>query len=284
MDRQDQVDAAVGLARRYGVDVREPVLLRSTNNLVVHLAPAPVVAKVGRLTSDQGGLALRKELAVALHLAALGAPIAAPSPVLPAVVHEVGEQRITFWRYHEERNSGEIPCARLAPALSEFHHCLRSYPGPLPDFRLRRAGADDLIRSAVSPRLKERDRLFLLTEHARIQSELTAADFEPQPLHGGPHRHNWIDTGERALLIDLETVCIGPRELDIAYVHGCAPDFPGIDLQLLTLLREAISLGVSIACWARMDEVPELAWHAAHHLGVLRARAWARRRRIQPRS
>jgi hypothetical protein len=278
MDRQEQVGAAVSIARRHGVDVQEPVLLRSTNNLVVHLAPAPVVAKVARLTGERGESALRQELAVAIHLAGLEAPIAAPSPALPAVVHEMGEMRITFWTYQEERNSGEIPCSRLAPALIRFHRCLRSYPGALPDFRLRGAGADNLIRSAVSPRLKERDRLFLLTEQARVRTELAAANFEPQPIHGGPHRHNWIDTGDRALLIDLETVCVGPRELDIAYVRDCAPAFPGLDLQLLTLLRDAISLGVTTACWARMDEVPELAWHAAHHLGVLRARAWSRRR------
>ena len=275
MNGQDRVEAAVEVARRHGVDGTRPVLLRSTNNLVVHLAPAPVVAKVGRLADEEGESALAHELAVGLHLARLGAPIAEPSPDLPPGVHHAGDLVMTFWRYHEERNSGDIPCGRVGAAMREVHRCLASYPGRLPDFRLRRADARDLLGPGVSSRLKERDREFLLAEHARIEAELAQASFERQPIHGGPHRYNWIDTGDRALLVDLETVCLGPRELDVAYL-GCEEEFPDLDRQLLRLLRDAVSLWVAVACWARMDTVPDLAWHAAHHLGVLRARAWRR--------
>jgi hypothetical protein len=192
------------------------------------------------------------------------------------VVHREGDLVMTFWRYYQERTPGDIPCARIGAALREFHRCLASYPGSLPDFRLRHADAGDLAGPGVSPRLKERDRAFLLAEQARIQAALAEARFELQPIHGGPHRYNWIDTGRRALLIDLETVCLGPRELDVAYL-GCTEEFPGLDPQLLMLLRDAVSLGVTVACWARMEAVPELAWHAAHHLGLLRGRAWTRR-------
>lgn len=275
MTEQDRVEAAVGVARRHGVDVREPALLRSTNNLVVHLAPAPVVAKVGRLADDPGEAVLAHELAVGTHLARLGAPVAEPSPELPAIVHRVGDLVMTFWRYYEERNSEGIPCERLGAALREVHRCLASYPGPLADFRVGGAEAHDLLGPGVSRRLKERDREFLLAEQARIEAALARAQFESQPIHGGPHRYNWIDTGDQALLVDLETVCLGPRELDVAYL-GCEEDFPDLDRQLLTLLRDSVSLGVAVACWREMDSVPELAWHAAHHLGVLRSRAWRR--------
>ncbi len=280
MSRQDWVDAAVSIARHHGVNIGQPKLLRSTNNLVVHLAPAPVVAKVSDGASGDGPLPLEHELAVGLHLARVGAPIAEPSPELPAIVHRVGELNVSFWRYYEERNPGDIPCSQIGPALREFHRCLASYPGPLPNFRLRGAEAKDLLSPGLSPRLKERDRIFLLAEQARIRAEMAEARFELQPIHGGPHRYNWLDTGQRALLIDLETVCLGPRELDVAYL-GCNEEFPGLDLPLLALMRDAVSLGVAVACWVRIQEVPELAWHAAHHLGVLRGRAWARRRGTQ---
>lgn len=277
MDRNGWIDAAVTIARRYGVDVRQPHLLRSTNNLVVHLFPAPIVAKVSGRTDENGQSPLQHELAVGIYLARLGAPTAEPSPDMPAVVHTVGGLNITFWRYYWERNTGDIPCSRLGSALREFHRCLATYPGPLPTFRLRDADAGDLVRDRVSPRLKERDRVFLLKEQARIQALLTRAKFRPQPIHGGPNRYNWLDTEERALLIDLETVCTGPRELDIAYL-GCATEFPDVDQELLVLMRDAVSLKVAVACWTHMDAVPQLAWHAAHHLGALRGRAWARRR------
>jgi hypothetical protein len=90
----------------------------------------------------------------------------------------------------------------------------------------------------------------------------------PQPIL----RHKWLDTGERVLLTDLETVCRGPRELDLASL-ACPEEFGDVDQQLLTILRDAVSLQVAVACWRGMEAVPELAWHAAHHLGVLRRRA-----------
>ena len=41
------ISAAVGIARDHGITVDRPATLRSTNNAVAWLHPAPVVAKVG---------------------------------------------------------------------------------------------------------------------------------------------------------------------------------------------------------------------------------------------
>jgi len=41
------VEAAVSVAHRFGVAVVDPVTLSDSNNVVVWLRPAPVVAKVG---------------------------------------------------------------------------------------------------------------------------------------------------------------------------------------------------------------------------------------------
>jgi hypothetical protein len=169
-------------------------------------------------------------------------------------------------------------CARMVAAWREFRRCLASYPGPLPDFRHRLADAERLLGPGRSPKLRELDLAFLLAEQARIRTALAEPRMNLQPAHGASHRYNWLDAGRRALLIDLESACLGPVELDIAYL-GCAEQVPGLDLALLALLRDAISMHVAVSCWARLEAVPELAWHAAHHLGVLRARAHARHRR-----
>ena len=170
-----------------------------------------------------------------------------------------------------------VPCRLAAPALREVHRGLQSYPGRLPDFHpgLVEARASlDVPGSA--PRLKERSRAFLLAEADRLHAELAGVSFQMRPLHGSPHRYNMLDLGNRVLWIDLETACRGPLEWDIVYL-GCPDEFPESDQRLVDLLRDLVSLKVAIACWLRLDAAPDLAWHAAHHLGRLRARAWRRR-------
>jgi hypothetical protein len=96
-----------------------------------------------------------------------------------------------------------------------------------------------------------------------------------QPIHGAAHRYNLLDLGGRVLWIDLETACRGPLEWDVVHL-GCSEPFPEADASLLDLLGDLTSLKVAIACWLRLDVAPDLAWHAAHHLGRLRARALRR--------
>jgi hypothetical protein len=64
-------DAAVAIARRFGVVVTEPVTLSDSNNVVVWLRPSPVVAKVATGQHRRPSL----ELSVAQRLASCGAPV-----------------------------------------------------------------------------------------------------------------------------------------------------------------------------------------------------------------
>lgn len=80
---EDAISAAVGLARDHGITVEKPVPLRSTNNAVAWLYPAPIVAKVGVGRDSR----LDTELKVAQELTALGAPVVPPASEMPQVVH-----------------------------------------------------------------------------------------------------------------------------------------------------------------------------------------------------
>jgi hypothetical protein len=70
------VDAAVSLTREHGLRVEEPVVLNDLISLMVHLRPAPVVARVAtymprlRLPLEDW---LEREIAVTTYLAEQGA-------------------------------------------------------------------------------------------------------------------------------------------------------------------------------------------------------------------
>jgi hypothetical protein len=273
------VRAAVAVATRHGLRVTSPDVLWDSNNTVVHLPPAPVVAKVA--TNERrpdGAVALARELAVGTHLAGLGAPAAEPSRELPPRVHGHDGLPMTFWRYYEHDSDANAPCPAVAAALRELHLALRSYPGPLHDFRASIPDARAVLAGGHSRRLRERDRDFLVAEHDRLRAEIDDVRFGLQPIHGSPHSYNRLTVGGRVVWIDFETVCLGPLEADIGFT-GCRDEFPEADPRLLALFADLTSANTAVACWARMDEAPGLAWHAAHHLGVLRARRLVRRGR-----
>ena len=82
MERVERaVRAAVRVASWHGVRATEPVVLRDRANLLVHLAPAPVVARIPGMTAPvradpQDWLA--REVAVAGFAAAAGRPSCRP--------------------------------------------------------------------------------------------------------------------------------------------------------------------------------------------------------------
>ncbi|YCK41888.1 hypothetical protein ACNF49_49965 [Actinomadura sp. ATCC 39365] len=161
----EAVAAAVAVAEEHGVTVREPVVLKDSYNLRIHLRPAPVVARVptvtalARLRPEE---AMRRELAVVSFLHELGAPVVPPSDLLPARVHERDGAPVSFWRHVEHDGSRPVTPEVFGRALRELHEALRGYPGALPRLgpvldepgHLLRVLAADL-EPAVSARLAE---------------------------------------------------------------------------------------------------------------------------------
>ncbi len=77
--------AALALARRLALPADGPAVLSSRGNLLLHLAPAPVVARVATLSAwlrrDPQAWLVR-EVAVAQYVAARGGPVVRPAPAV----------------------------------------------------------------------------------------------------------------------------------------------------------------------------------------------------------
>jgi len=91
-----------------------------------------------------------------------------------------------------------------------------------------------------------------------------------QPLHGEPHSANLLATPAGLRWIDLEGVCTGPLEWDLAFLPDEAIAlFPAVDFEMLRLIRTLNSARVATWCWAGW-EFEEMRWHARHHLEQVR--------------
>jgi hypothetical protein len=102
-DRSRQaVEAAVAVARAHGLRVEQPTVLHDLFSVMVHLRPAPVVARVptwvSRLLVPIADW-LGREIAVTEFLAAQGLPVVTPSRGLPPGPHAHDGLAISFWTY-----------------------------------------------------------------------------------------------------------------------------------------------------------------------------------------
>jgi phosphotransferase family enzyme len=207
---QTAISIAVDVARDHGLAVAEAIPLRSTNNAVTWLRPADVVAKVSREAHSR----LLTELQVAQELVALGAPVVSPASEVPAVVHRCSGFEMTFWRYHAQLGTAEIPPDRVALALTGLHASLSrlspSLKSSLPSYEqelrvVRSLLADRAALSALDPV----DRDLLMTTFDRLQArldELAPAD-RFVVLHGSPHSYNVLLANNEPAFIDFETTC-----------------------------------------------------------------------------
>ena len=264
--------AALGVAAQLGVDARRAVVLADRNNTVVRLARTPIVAKVGTSHFRDARLeSLQREVAVATHLAAAGAPVVPPTRELPPGPHVWQNLTLTLWEYIEPVRDGPPAAAELAAAIKVVHRVLAGFCGSLPPFTLELDDARTLLQPHRSPTLHRVDRRFLLSVVSEMRAALATLETAWRPLHGSPHGGNWIVTTDGPLLLDFETACSGPLEWDLAALGDEVCDlFPDADRELIPTMRRMRSVCVAAKCWVAPERAPELREAAHVHLRLLR--------------
>ena len=196
------VEAAVAVAASYGVHCEQPVVLGKAWHVLVHLRPAPVVARVTSGAPGVDPADVERELAVASHAARAGAPVVRPSDLLPPGPHRHDGHTLVFWQYLAQ--AGKLDAAAAGRGLHTIHDSLADYDGELP-----RAGRAEAVRAMLEP--------FAASDDVELLCELASHELpEGQALHGDAHLFNCIQTASGPIWHDLETACRGPREYDLA--------------------------------------------------------------------
>lgn len=190
--------------------------------MLVHLAPAPVVARVGGLTASvrpDVAATLAKDLALAGWLAARGAPVVSPSDELPTGPHERGGHWLTFWTYVAHERDHVFRPAEVGPLLADLHTVLRDYPGDLPAgppldvpdvLAFLRSVGDTTVSDANAERLAD----------AAIRVTAGLAGQRAVPLHGDAHPGNLLATATGPVWTDFEDAWRGPIGWDLACLAG----------------------------------------------------------------
>jgi hypothetical protein len=216
----DALSAARAVAVAHGVACVDAAVIRGGSNVLVHLKPAPVVARVMTRTAvlhaDVEGW-LAGEVAVGVFLGERGLAVS-PSDVIAPGPHEHEGFWMTFWEFVEHDACRSLPRAdELGASLRELHVALadfRGQLGALSDIRdwLGRIAAE--LRP--SPELTARDRDVLGCRLRALTPTVFESSLPAQAIHGDASMSNLLGTCDGLIWNDLEDACVGPVHWDVA--------------------------------------------------------------------
>lgn len=209
------LEAACEVAVDRGLPCGDAKVVYSGSNVVVHLSPSPVAARVMSGTvalHDDPRAWLRREIAVGNFLAPTGLAVPPSSMIAPGP-HEFHGLWLTFSAWVDVQGPTEArDPEELGLALRQLHGVLAAYRGDLPTTRDL---LDDIecLRTQLpsSPEVQSLgDRLHALADTVFDTSLPT------QPLHGDASLTNLLRTPGGLLWNDFEDVLRGPVHWDVA--------------------------------------------------------------------
>jgi hypothetical protein len=264
------IQAARSIAGSLGLAADDVRVLHDSNKLTLRLLPCDLVARVA-LAPD---LTDRFELELAQLLADTGAPVGVVEPRVAPLAYEHDGFVATLWVYYASGPSEEIPPAGYAAALSALHDGMRTIDHPAPDFSDRVASALQVVTNPeLSPDLAPEDRELLTGTLQELGRSIADRAGVGQLLHGEPHPGNVLNTTGGLRFVDLETVCRGPVEFDLAHApEEVAEFYPGLDDQLLRDCRLLMLAMIISWRWDRADRLPDGRRLGVEWLTELRAR------------
>ncbi len=274
---EQELAAVRTLAARLGLGGVEPAVLKLAKHTTLRLGP--LVARVQ--SSVEPALALAtmvREVAIAAHLAARGAPALRPSADPPPGPYEVDGCIISLWPFVDHRPATEADAAGAGAALKRLHEALAGYEGALPAYFEAVADCAALAEdeSAMAAALPQ-DRRFLAGRVRAGLERLPAGAANWIALHGDAHLGNLMMTPAGAIWADFEATCRGPLEWDLLNRPAAflAP-FGRLDADLLRELGALRRACVAVWCWADAERDAEFREAAEYHTTRLRNEAASR--------
>ncbi|MBE9013422.1 aminoglycoside phosphotransferase family protein [Pseudanabaenaceae cyanobacterium LEGE 13415] len=207
--------AASEIAALHGLAFERAIVLQNLSNVIVHLAPTSVVARVSTTTATVrvGDAWFAREVAVARHLTAAGAPIIPLSAEIEPGPHQHLGLVLSFWKFVQILDQPFDPF-QAGRALRVCHAALEDFQGTLPILALISEAQQLLDQLIAQSEFDAIDVEMLSRVSQRVAHQMQQLPM--QPLHDDPHSGNVLNTTHGVVWTDWEDVMIGPVEWDLA--------------------------------------------------------------------
>jgi Phosphotransferase enzyme family len=228
---QRALTAASAVAAAYGLTQDEAIVIHSASNVLVHLRPAPVVARVMTGTvalHDDPEKWLSREISVLEFLAPSGLAVTPSRLIAPGPhCHDGLWMTFTEWLPEAESISEVQPTANLenarglGRALRALHDELRQFEGELGGLNELREDIERLIGQLRPADAQESDTISSLGKQLdMLRTVVFESSLPTQALHGDVSLRNLLRTPRRLVWNDFEDTFRGPVHWDVASYVG----------------------------------------------------------------
>lgn len=203
-------------AANFGLAEVTPKILSRGGNIIIHLAPHPIVARVAAFTPDQDphiGKKLEQELRVASHLNEEGVPVLLPVYLSQEGPVELEGHWMTFWEYVPQTALPFPSPSEAVNIVNTLTLAMGQYTGELPIL-----GVWDRIQQSVT-RLSDHPDVRiqrLIHKFYEIDQVMRSESLQLFPSHGDAHARNLMPSSRGWLWTDFEDVSLMPRYWDLA--------------------------------------------------------------------
>ena len=228
---QRALTAACAVAAAYGLTQDDAIVIHSASNVLVHLRPAPVVARVMTGTvalHDDPQKWLSREISVLEFLAPSGLAVPPSRLIGPGPhCHDGLWMTFTEWLPEVESISEVQPTANLenAPglgrALRALHDELRPFEGELGGLNELREDIERLLGQLRPADAQESDAISSLGKQLdMLRTVVFESSLPTQALHGDVSLRNLLRTPRQLVWNDFEDTFRGPVHWDVASYVG----------------------------------------------------------------
>jgi hypothetical protein len=261
------------IAEKAGLTDITPIELSNGGNLIIHLTPHPIVARIATVISKEDAenayKILDRELRVARHLQSKKVPVLLPTDLTNAGPYDVGGTWMTFWKY--------VPPIKLeSPSPSEAIELINGLSRAMKDFvdELPVLGVWERTCQSAVRLSKHSDQSIqaLLNVFLRVDEQIRIESSLLIPCHGDAHRGNLLPSPEGWVWSDFEDVSLMPAYWDLASFVGNLALFGGIQEPTLKCILDHINndtdlkaFGFAITARILMSTIGNLDFALAGH-------------------
>lgn len=216
------------VVKTFGLEEITPVILSNGGNLIIHLAPYPIVARLANVIAQEEAnivyKRLNRELKVAHYLQIKNVPVMLPTELIDAGPHNVNETWMTLWNYVPPIELQRPSPSESVELVNNLSIAMKDFSEELPVLgvweRTRRS-AERLMKNS-DPRIQS-----LLEMFHEVDKKMVLETSVFIPSHGDAHAGNLLPSAEGWIWMDFEDVSLMPAYWDLASFVGNLALFNG---------------------------------------------------------
>ncbi|WP_068776768.1 aminoglycoside phosphotransferase family protein [Paenibacillus sp. FJAT-26967] len=238
------------IAEKAGLNKVTPIELSNGANLIIHLDPHPIVARIATVLSKEDAAyaykILDRELRVARHLQSKGVPVLLPSDPIDAGPYDIGGTWLTFWEYVPQTHLKPPSPSEAVELVNTLSLGMKDFSCEIPLLGVWERTCESVNRLMNHPdqRIQALLDMFVTADRQmRLDTSLLI------PCHGDAHTRNLLPSPEGWIWADFEDLSLMPAYWDLASFVGNLALFSGVQEPTFKYILSQINNGPDLAAF-----------------------------------